>query len=50
MGKAYLLVKENGILAGMELAKHIFQKVDERIVMNLLKDSDSIAVTILPLL
>ena len=45
MGKAYLLVKENGILAGMELAKHIFQKVDERIVMNpLLKDSDSIAV------
>ena len=26
MGKAYLLVKENGILAGMELAKHIFQK------------------------
>ena len=45
MGKAYLLVKENGILAGMELAKQIFQKVDERIVMNpLLKDSDSIAV------
>lgn len=45
MGKAHLLVKENGILAGMELAKLIFQKVDERIVMNpLLKDGDSIAV------
>lgn len=45
MGKAHLLVKENGILAGMELAKLIFQKVDERIVMNpLLKDGDVIAV------
>ena len=45
MGKAHLLVKENGILAGMDLAQLIFQKVDERIVMNpLLKDGDVIAI------
>ena len=45
MGKAHLLVKENGILAGMDLAALIFQKVDERIVMNpLLKDGDPIAI------
>ena len=45
MGKAHLLVKENGILAGMDLAALIFQKVDERIVMNpLLKDGDAIAI------
>lgn len=45
MGKAHLLVKENGILAGMDLAKLIFQKVDERIIMNpLLKDGDAISV------
>ena len=45
MGKANLLVKENGILAGMDLAALIFQKVDERIVMNpLLKDGDPIAI------
>ena len=44
-GKAQLLVKENGILAGMDLAALIFQKVDERIVMNpLLKDGDAIAI------
>ena len=45
IGKAHLLVKENGILAGMDLAQLIFQKVDERIVMNpLLKDGDVIAI------
>ena len=45
MGKAHLLVKENGILAGMDLAALIFRKVDERIVMNsLLKDGDPIAI------
>ena len=39
MGKTQLLVKENGILAGMALASLIFQKVDDRIVMNnILKD------------
>lgn len=45
MGKAQLLVKENGILAGMELAKDIFQKVDKGIIMHpLLKDGDAITV------
>lgn len=45
MGKAQLLVKENGILAGMALASHIFQKVDEQIVMNhILKDGDAITI------
>ena len=44
-GKAHLLVKQNGILAGMDLAALIFQKVDERIVMNpFLKDGDAIAI------
>ena len=41
MGKTQLLVKENGILAGMALASLIFQKVDDRIVMNnILKDGE----------
>ena len=45
IGKAHLMVKENGILAGMDLAALIFQKIDERIVMNpLLKDGDAIAI------
>ncbi len=45
MGKAHLLVKKNGILAGMDLAALIFQKVDKRIVINpLLKDGDTIAI------
>ena len=45
MGRAHLLVKENGILAGIELAQLIFQKVDVRIVMNhFLKDGDKINV------
>ena len=45
MGRAHLLVQENGILAGIDLAQLIFQKVDERIVMNpLLKDGDAIAI------
>ena len=43
-GKAHLLVKQNGILAGMELAALIFKKVDERIVMNpFLRDGDAIS-------
>ncbi|MBF90772.1 MAG: nicotinate-nucleotide diphosphorylase (carboxylating) [Flavobacteriales bacterium] len=45
MGKAHLLVKENGILAGMDLAQLIFHKVDKHIVMKpLLKDGDTIAI------
>ena len=44
-GKAHLLVKQNGILAGMDLAALIFKKVDERIVMNpFLRDGDVIAI------
>ena len=45
MGKAQLLVKENGILAGMALASLIFQKVDDRIVMNhILEDGEAITI------
>ena len=45
LGKAHLLVKENGILAGMELAQLIFHKVDVRIVMKpLLNDGDIIDI------
>ena len=35
MGKAHLLVKEDGILAGVELAEMIFKKVDERFDLNI---------------
>ena len=31
-GKAHLLIKENGILAGVELAKNIFKTVDKKII------------------
>jgi nicotinate-nucleotide pyrophosphorylase (carboxylating) len=44
-GKARLLVKENGILAGIELAKQIFNEVDDTITFNqFLNDSDKIKV------
>lgn len=44
-GKAKLLVKENGILAGIELAKQIFYEVDATITFNqFLNDSDKIKV------
>ncbi len=33
-GKAQLLVKENGILAGVEIAKKVFKKVDPNLVVN----------------
>ncbi len=43
-GKAMLLVKDEGILAGVELAKIIFEEVDKDIVLEiLLKDGDSIS-------
>ncbi|MBK9292668.1 MAG: carboxylating nicotinate-nucleotide diphosphorylase [Bacteroidetes bacterium] len=32
MGKAFLLVKEPGVLAGVEVARKVFQKVDQNIV------------------
>ena len=41
MGKAKLLVKDNGIIAGVEFAKMIFDKVDpDSIIEILLKDGD----------
>jgi nicotinate-nucleotide pyrophosphorylase (carboxylating) len=44
-GKAKLLVKENGVLAGIDLAKQIFQEVDPSLrFQQLLNDSDKIKV------
>lgn len=44
-GKARLLVKENGILAGIELAKQIFYEIDASITFDqFLNDSDKIKV------
>jgi len=44
IGKAQLLVKENGILAGMEVAEAIFKKVDSAIVFfPLKKDGEKIS-------
>lgn len=42
-GKAQLLVKEKGILAGVELAKTIFKKIDARLTFNqFLNDGDQV--------
>lgn len=42
-GKARLLVKDDGILAGVELAKYIFKAVDQRIeIQTLINDGDEI--------
>ncbi len=35
-GKAKLLIKENGILAGVELAQHIFKKIDKNLRIKIL--------------
>ena len=44
-GKMKLLVKENGIIAGIEVAKEVLQQVDPSIVMQcFMKDGDAIAV------
>lgn len=44
-GKAKLLVKENGIIAGIEFAKMIFEEVDGNLkVETLLKDGDPVQV------
>jgi nicotinate-nucleotide pyrophosphorylase (carboxylating) len=44
-GKAKLLVKENGVLAGIELAKQIFQEVDDSLVFHQhLHDGDKIKI------
>jgi len=45
VGQAHLLVKENGILAGMELAELIFEQVDPNIKMtSLKKDGDCMQI------
>lgn len=45
IGKAKLLVKEDGIIAGIEIAKHIFKKVDKSISFtSYMKDGDKIVV------
>lgn len=43
IGKAQLLVKEKGVLAGMEIANMVFQRIDKNLIFNpLLKDGDFI--------
>lgn len=43
VGKAQLLVKEKGVLAGIEIANMVFQRIDKNLVFNpLLKDGDFI--------
>lgn len=45
LGKMKLLVKENGVLAGVEVAKEVIRQVDPNIKMNAyLKDGDPIKV------
>ena len=45
IGKAQLLVKENGVLAGMEVAQAIFEKVNTDIqFFPLMKDGESMAI------
>ena len=44
-GKAQLLVKEEGILAGVELGKKIFHKIDNTLVFNqFLNDGDNVKI------
>jgi len=44
-GNAHLLVKENGILSGLEVAKKVFEIVDPQVQLNILaKDGDSINI------
>ncbi len=43
LGKAQLLVKENGIIAGVELAEKIFAKIDSSLIFyKLLNDGDKV--------
>lgn len=45
IGQAKLLIKESGILAGVELATHIFEAVDPKLEVELLKkDGDEVQV------
>lgn len=42
-GRAKLIVKENGVIAGIEIAKKVFQKVDKDLYFNqILKDGDAV--------
>lgn len=42
-GKAKLLVKEAGIIAGIDIARRVFEKVDKNTIFNqLLKDGDAV--------
>ncbi len=42
-GRAKLIVKENGVIAGIEIAKKVFQKVDKDLYFNqILKDGDTV--------
>jgi len=44
-GKAKLLVKENGIIAGVELAEKIFKRIDSSLIITpLMKDGDNIKI------
>lgn len=44
VGKAQLLVKEKGVLAGMEVANKVFKRIDKNLVFNpILKDGDFIS-------
>ncbi|MET4083003.1 nicotinate-nucleotide pyrophosphorylase (carboxylating) [Pedobacter sp. UYP30] len=44
-GKARLIIKENGILAGVELAVAIFKYIDKKLVVEVLKhDGDAVSV------
>ena len=44
-GKAHLLIKEDGILAGVDLAKSIFHKIDNTIVFEqFLNDGDKVKI------
>lgn len=45
VGKAHLLVKEKGIIAGVELAEKIFRKIDPNLVFsNSLNDGDAVDI------
>lgn len=41
VGKAHLLVKENGIIAGVELAKNIFTRIDSNLIFSQLINDGS---------
>jgi nicotinate-nucleotide pyrophosphorylase (carboxylating) len=44
-GKAHLLIKDNGVLAGVEMAKHIFNIVDNSLQLEIFKkDGDLVKV------